>query len=77
MSLYLVSDAEAKKDAKPRLIKAQSAAAAVRHVTGTRFKAEVVSNAEKAADLFVSGYQMEIAGEEGASIVSASEDTPE
>lgn len=66
MSLYLVTDNEAPKGAKARFIKANSAAAAVRHVTGTRFTAEVVSNAEKAADLIVSGYTMETAGEEPA-----------
>ena len=74
MSLYLVTDAEAAKGVKPRLVKANSMASAIRHVTGTRFTAAVVSNAEKAADLLTSGYTMETAGEDAAPVEEISGD---
>lgn len=66
MALYKVTDNEADKDAPCRLVKANSASAALRHVAGTRFTTEVVMNATMAADILTSGIKMEVAGEEPA-----------
>ena len=62
MAIYKVTDTEA-KGANPRLIKAASAAIAVRHVTADRFKAETITKVEDAADLMAKGIELETAGE--------------
>ena len=62
MAIYKVTDTEA-KDAPVRLIKAASAAIAVRHVTADRFKAETITKVEDAAGLMAEGIKLETAGE--------------
>lgn len=63
MAIYKVTDVET-KGAPARLIKAASAAIAVRHVTVDRFKAETLTKVEDAAMLMADGIKLEIAGEE-------------
>jgi hypothetical protein len=53
------------EDAK-RLVKAESAAQAVRHCAKEVFTARTISNVEEAADMFNAGVKIETAGVEAA-----------
>ena len=64
MALYKVNDNDAPEGSKPRLVKALSAAAAIKHVTGARFTADTITKIEDAADLMADGIKLEVAGEE-------------
>lgn len=69
MPIYKVSEKEvqglgaALGNVSVRLIKADSAAQAIRHCTAGRFTAETVTKVEEAADLMASGVKVETAGE--------------
>lgn len=77
MALYKVTDAQAAKDAPPRLVKARTKAEALHHVTASRFNAETITKVEDAADLMASGIALEIAGGENENATEAgSGDSP-
>ena len=56
-----------KGEEKPRLVKADSSAQAIRHCAEGQFSAELVSKVEDAAPLFEQGIKLETAGQPPAS----------
>lgn len=59
MALYKVTDSEAPEGTKPRLVSAPNQAAAIRHVTGTRFSASAIHNPLDVVDLMNTGHTVE------------------
>lgn len=73
MPLYKVTDTEAPKGTKARLVEATSKAAALRHVAGTRYEVATMESPVEVGQLMRDGVTMETAGEP-AQDASGSED---
>ena len=71
MPIYKITT---KGEEKPRLVKADSSAQAVRHCAEGLFTAEVVTKVEDAAPLFADGVKLETAGEAPVTETSSSTD---
>lgn len=63
MPIYLI---ETKGEEKKRLVKADSAAGAIRHCAENLFTATTISSVEQAAEHFAAGVKLETAGEKAA-----------
>lgn len=59
MPIYRVRKLDAPEDELPRLVKAESAAQAIRHCAKAVFAADLCSKVEDAADLFAAGVKLE------------------
>ena len=73
MPIYKVTQQGADK---PRLVKADSSAQAIRHCAKEVFAAQLCSKVEDAADLLAEGVKLETAGEEPTAVAPAQQQEP-
>lgn len=61
MPFYIVTEKDVEQ---PRMVKAKSSEAAIKHVTGNRFSTETITMIDEAAPYFEKGVKLERASEE-------------